>query len=268
MDLATILGIVGGIALVIFGMLSGGSISAFIDPPSMLITFGGAIMATLASFRLDQILTSIQVLKVAFFSKGPDYEYTIRTLVGLAERARREGLLALDEEVSTLEDEFLKRGVQLVVDGVDPELTRNILETELSFIEERHGVGIGIFDTIAGLGPSFGLLGTVIGLIRMLGQLNDPSSIGPAMALALVTTFYGAFLAYVIATPIANKLKRKDSDESLLKAIEIEGILSIQAGENPRILEQKLYAFLPPKFRKKVQEEREVEEIYGVKEKT
>lgn len=268
MDLATVLGIVGGIVFIIFGMTSGGSISTFIDFPSMLITFGGAFMATVASFRLDQILTSIQVLKVAFFSKDPDYEEAIRTLVGLAEKARREGLLALDEEISTLEDEFLKRGVQLVVDGVDPELIRNILETELSFIEERHSVGIGIFETLAGIGPSFGLLGTVIGLIRMLRQLNDPSTIGPSMALALVTTFYGAFLAYVIATPIANKLKRKSSDEALLKAIEIEGILSIQSGENPRILEQKLYAFLSPKFRKRAQQEREVEEVYSVKEKT
>lgn len=268
MDLATVLGIVGGIIIVIMGMTSGGSISTFIDIPSALITFGGAFMATLASFRLDQILTSFQVLRVAFFGKSIDYEGTIRTLVSLSEKARREGLLALDEEVSTLEDEFLKRGIQLVVDGVDPELIKNILETELSFIEERHGVGIGIFETLAGLGPSFGLLGTVIGLIRMLTQLNDPSSIGPSMALALVTTFYGAFLAYVVATPIANKLKRKSADEALLKAIEIEGILSIQSGENPRILEQKLYAFLPPKLRKKNQQEREVEEIYGVKEKT
>lgn len=268
MDIATLLGILGGVFFIIFGMTQGGSISTFIDPPSMLITFGGAIMATVTSFRLDQILTSIQVLKVAFFSKTPDYEGTIKTLVSLAERARREGLLALDEEISNLEDDFLKRGIQLVVDGVDPELIRNILETELSFIEERHKVGIGIFETLAGLGPSFGLLGTVIGLIRMLRQLNDPSSIGPSMALALVTTFYGAFLAYVIATPIANKLKLKSSDESLLKAIEIEGILSIQAGENPRILEQKLHVFLPPKLRKKAQQEREVEEVYGVKEKT
>lgn len=267
MDLATVLGIVGGIALIIMGMSSGGSISTFIDIPSMLITFGGSFMATIASFRLDQMLTSIQVLKVAFLGKPPDYEGTIRTLVGLSEKARREGLLALDEEVSALDDEFLKRGVQLVVDGVDPELIRNILETELSFIEERHGVGIGIFETLAGMGPSFGLLGTVIGLIRMLRQLNDPSTIGPAMALALVTTFYGAFLAYVIATPIANKLKRKSADEALLKAIEIEGILSIQSGENPRILEQKLYAFLSPKLRKKSQQEREVEEVYGAKEK-
>ncbi|MGC8971033.1 MAG: motility protein A [bacterium] len=268
MDIATFLGIVGGILFVIFGITQGGSISTFIDPPSMLITFGGAIMATVTSFRLDQILASIQVLKVAFFSKTPDYEGTIKTLVALAERARREGLLSLDEEISSLDDDFLKRGIQLVVDGVDPELIRNILETELSFIEERHKVGIGIFETLAGLGPSFGLLGTVIGLIRMLKQLNDPSTIGPSMALALITTFYGAFLAYVIAAPIANKLKLKSSDESLLRAIEIEGILSIQAGENPRILEQKLHVFLSPKVRKKVQQEREVEEIYGVKEKT
>jgi chemotaxis protein MotA len=267
MDLATFLGIIGGIGFVIFGMSSGGSISTFIDLPSMLITFGGAFMATITSFRLDQFMSIFQVLKIAFLGKSPNYEKSIETLVGLAEKARREGLLALDEEASQLEDEFLKRGVQLVVDGVDPELVRNILETELSFIEERHKVGIGIFETLSGLGPSFGLLGTVIGLIRMLRRLNDPSSIGPAMALALVTTFYGAFLAYVLAGPIANKLKLKNADESLLKAIEIEGILSIQAGENPRILEQKLHAFLPPKLRKNLKREREVEEVYGVKEK-
>jgi chemotaxis protein MotA len=267
MDLATFLGILGGIAFVIFGMTSGGSISTFIDPPSILITFGGAFMATITSFRLDQFMSIFQVLKIAFLGKNPDYEKSIRTLVELAEKARREGLLALDEEASQLEDEFLRKGVQLVVDGVDPELVRNILDTELSFIEERHKVGIGIFETLSGFGPSFGLLGTVIGLIRMLRRLNDPSSIGPAMALALVTTFYGAFLAYVIAGPIANKLKLKNADESLLKAIEIEGILSIQAGENPRILEEKLHAFLPPKLRKNLKREREVEEVYDVKEK-
>jgi chemotaxis protein MotA len=267
MDLATFLGVIGGIAFIFYGISSGGSISAFINIPSIIITFGVAFMATITSFRLDQILSTFQVLKIAFFGKNPDYEKSIETLVELAEKARREGLLALDEEASQLEDEFLRRGVQLVVDGVDPELVRNILETELSFVEERHKVGVGIFETITGFGPSFGLLGTVIGLIQMLRSLNDPSSIGPSMAVALVTTFYGAFLAYVVTGPIANKLKLKNADESLLKAIEIEGILSIQAGENPRILEQKLYAFLPPKLRKNLKKEREVEEVYGVKEK-
>jgi chemotaxis protein MotA len=173
----------------------------------------------------------------------------IQRLVYFTEKARREGILALEDEVETLDDEFFKKGLQLVVDGSDPELVRNILETELAFVEERHKSGQGIFITMATLAPAFGMIGTLIGLINMLKHLDDPAVIGPNMAVALITTFYGALFANLICIPIASKLNIRSGQEVLLKELVIEGVLSLQAGENPRLVEEKLKAFLPPKAR-------------------
>ena len=176
-------------------------------------------------------------------------EEIIGSIVNLAEIARREGLLALEDAAYQLEDQFMKRGILLIVDGTDPELVKNILETELVYLEGRHKEGQGIFETMGSLAPAYGLLGTIIGLINMLGQIDNPDAIGPGMATALVTTFYGSLFSNLIFLPIAGKLKVKNQEEVLLKEVMIEGILSIQAGENPRIIEEKLNAFLSPKIR-------------------
>ncbi|RKD27780.1 chemotaxis protein MotA [Caminicella sporogenes DSM 14501] len=250
MDLATIIGIVSGLLLVVWGILGKGSLSWFLDFSSFLIVIGGTIAATFVSFPLDKVLASFKVVKKAFSTNGFQPGSVINKIIDLANVARREGLLALEEAVEDINDEFLQKGVMLIVDGTDPELVKNILETELSFLEERHSEGKSLFDMMGTMAPAFGMIGTLIGLVIMLKQLDDPKSIGPSMAVALITTFYGSLLANLIFVPISKKLKIRSREEILLKEIMIEGLLSIQAGENPRIIEEKLKAFLPPAIRK------------------
>lgn len=246
MDIASVIGIVAGAILMIWGMSMGSPLSAFWDVPSVLITFGGTAAAMFLQFPLESIKEMPRIIRKVFVVKKTNAAEVIQMMVGFAQKARREGLLALEDEVAQLEDDFLKKGIQLVVDGTDPQLVRNILEVELTFLEERHGSGAGLLSYWAATAPGFGMIGTLIGLIQMLGNLDDPSSLGPGMAVALVTTFYGALAANWIFNPMAQKLKARSSEEILLKEVMIEGILSIQAGENPRIVEEKLKAFLAP----------------------
>lgn len=250
MDIGTIVGIIGGIVIFLWAIFMGGSLSAFINIPSAMIVLGGVIAATLVNYPLQKVLDVMKILRVVFIEKELEAEDLIQTIVNLAETARREGLLALEDAAYQLEDPFLKKGVLLIVDGTDPDLVRNILETELSFLEERHGESQGIFEAMGAYAPAFGMIGTIIGLINMLRDLDDPSTIGPGMAVALITTFYGSVLANLIFLPIAGKLEVRSKEEILLKEVMIEGMLSIQAGENPRIIEEKLKAFLPPKMRR------------------
>jgi len=251
-DLTTILGLVTGCVLIVWALFLGGTASAFWDFKSLLITFGGTLAATLVSFPTSQVVQSGRIVRKAFTSKDAEPLGIIGVLVSFAEKARREGLLALEDDASQLEDGFLQKGIQLVVDGTDPELVRDILQTELAFLEDRHKAGAAVFDTLGAMSPAFGMIGTIIGLIQMLKTLNDPSSIGGGMATALVTTFYGALAANLVFIPIANKLKNRSASEVLIKEVMIEGILSIQAGDNPRIVEEKLKVFLAPKLRKPV----------------
>jgi len=227
----------------------GGTLKSFIHIPSFLIVFGGVFASILISYPLEKLKSVFKILRNAFFPKNTKEEDIIKTIVNLAEIARREGLLALEDAAYQLEDQFMRRGILLIVDGTDPELVKNILETELVFLEERHKEGQSIFETMGSLAPAYGLLGTIIGLIKMLGQIDNPDAIGPGMATALITTFYGSLLANLIFLPIAGKLKVRSQEEVLLKEVMIEGMLSIQAGENPRIIEEKLNAFLAPKIR-------------------
>ena len=222
---------------------------AFINPQALMITLGGTMAATLINYPIHQVLGMFKVVKKAFVPHGPTAADTIRTLVKFAQKARREGLLALEDDCNQLDEPFLMKGIQLVVDGTEASLVRSILETELSFLEERHRGGAGMFDSMGALSPAFGMIGTLIGLIQMLGNLENPESIGPGMAVALVTTLYGTLLANLFFLPIAGKLKVRSADEILLKEVMVEGILSIQAGDNPRIVEEKLKAFLAPKNR-------------------
>jgi chemotaxis protein MotA len=258
MDVSTILGFFFGVVLVGWGIIAGGmaggytllgSLKAFWDIPSVCITLGGTMAATLISYPINRVLAVGSVLKNAFLTSTIEPSELIKTIVNLAHKARREGLLALEDEVEKSPDSFLRKGVQLVVDGTDQELVRSILETELSFIENRHKSSAGMFDTMAALAPAFGMIGTLIGLIQMLGTLDRPEMIGPGMAVALVTTFYGSLLSNMVFTPVANKLKGRSSEEILLKEVMIEGIISIQSGDNPRIVQEKLNAFLAPSSR-------------------
>lgn len=257
MDIATILGVIVGLGFVIGGILADGSVLDFWDLASILIVFGGTIASTLVAYPLKSVLEAVKVASKAFKKQDEDPYEIIVQINGLANIARKEGLLALEEASEEIDEEFLKKGTMLIVDGTDPELVRNLLETELSFIEERHSMGQGIFEAMGSYAPAFGMVGTLIGLINMLKKLDDPSSIGPSMAVALITTFYGSLLANLLFIPIANKLKLKSREEILRKEIMVEGLLSIQAGENPRIIEEKLKAFLPPKARKDLRSQQE-----------
>ena len=252
MDITTILGLVLGTGFIIWSILLGGELLWYFDAPSVAVVVGGMIGGFLVAFPLKEVLTLGKVFGKVLKNNEFDVDQIITKIIELANVARREGLLALEEAVSEIKDDFLQKGVMLIVDGTDPELVKNILETEIENISERHGKGKSMFDMFGALGPAFGMIGTLIGLVAMLQNLSDPSSIGPAMAVALITTFYGSILANLIFIPMAAKLALKSGEEVLIRNVMIEGLLSIQAGENPRIIEEKLKVFLPPSVRKKV----------------
>lgn len=250
MDIASIIGLILGAALTIFGIVSSGaSLGDYWDLPSALITFGGAFSCVMASHTMQEFLNGLKGLTLAFKAPVINTTEMIKNIIDLSNVARKEGLLSLEEAATDLEEPFLKKGILLVVDGTDPDLVRAILETELVSVEERHKKVIGFWDMVASMGPAWGMIGTLIGLVAMLKDLNDPSSIGPAMAVALITTLYGSLLANWLATPVANKLRVNNAAEMQQKEVMIEGLLSIQAGENPRVIEEKLKSFLAPKDR-------------------
>jgi chemotaxis protein MotA len=263
MDRASVVGIVSGFILLIWGMMNGGNLTIFWDFSSVLITIGGTLTATLISYRLSTFLEVMSIAKNAFVTDEQDLSETINTIVRFADKARREGLLVLDEDADALDDPFLQKGIRLVVDGTTPELVRNILETELAFIAQRHKTGQSLFETMGAFAPAFGMLGTLIGLIQMLINLDTPDAIGPGMAVALVTTFYGSVLANMVCLPIANKLKNKSAGEIFRKEAVIEGVLSIQAGDNPRIVQEKLKSFVAPKKREEIRMPSRLREVAG-----
>lgn len=252
LDLASVIGLLSGIIIMILTILLSGDIAGYIHWPSIVCTFGGTLAMTVMAFPFKGLVQSLKSLKYVFVYKPLDPESLIRSIIDLANIARKEGLLALEEAAHNIEDDFLQRGVNLIVDGTDPELVRNIMETELAFIEERHAGNRGVYEFMANIGPAFGMLGTLIGLINMLANLDDPSTVGPNMAVAIITTFYGSLIANVFCNPVVSKLKKRSSEEILMKEVMLEGILSIQAGENPRIIEEKLKAFLSPRLRENV----------------
>lgn len=259
MDISTIVGIILGTVFMIYGIFMSGDLASYWDPPSVIITLGGTLASTLTCFPLKDFANTMRVLKKAFVYKDTSPEDVIKEIISLANVARKEGLLALDEYAERVNDDFLKKGIMLIVDGTEPELVRNILETELVYLEDRHSSGQKIFETAANFAPAFGMIGTLIGLINMLKTLDDPSSIGPNMAVALVTTFYGSVLSNVLFLPLAQKLKVRNASEILVKELMVEGLLSIQAGENPRIIEEKLKTFIPPNMRKNYRDQLEKE---------
>ena len=249
MDIASLIGILLCFALVIFGIISSASVAAlgnFLDAGSALITIGGALCAVMAQYTMPEVVRGLKSITLIFKMSEFDLPEVIRKIIDLSNVARKEGLLALEEASAELDDDFLKKGVLLIVDGTDPELVRGILETEMVSIESRHKRCIGFWNDLAGMGPAWGMIGTLIGLINMLQDMNDPTTIGPSMAVALITTLYGSMLANWIAVPVVGKLNSKNNTEMVIKEVMIEGLLSIQAGENPRVIEEKLKSFLSP----------------------
>jgi chemotaxis protein MotA len=250
MDKATVGGLVlAWVALMGSALMEGAPLGTFLNLPAFILIVGGTLGVTMMSYPLEVTLGIGRVTKNAIFSKHLDLSGTIKLIVSLAEKARREGLLALESSVEKIEDAFLKKGVQLVADGFDMQITRSIMETELTFIEERHKQGEGFYSTMGGFSPTLGIIGTVLGLVNALRELEDPSKMGAAIAGAFIATFYGVSFANLIFLPLGNKLKARNEEEALVRNAMIEGILSIEAGDNPRITEEKLKVFLPPKER-------------------
>ncbi len=255
MDLASLLGVIICFVMIIFGIVFGktgvdfAALNNFIDFQSAIITFGGAFCAVLTMNSMKDFVAGLKSIRLIFKTPKLDPVEIIQRIIDLSNVARKEGLLSLEEAAGDIDDDFLKKGILLIVDGTDPELVRAIMETELASVEGRHKAKIKFWQDVASMGPAWGMIGTLIGLINMLQQMDDPSAIGPAMAVALITTLYGSMLANWIATPTATKLETNSGAELLLKEIMIEGLLSIQAGENPRVIEEKLKSFLAPKDR-------------------
>ncbi len=252
MDLASILGLLLCLVMFIYGIIDNAGASNFgryLDLPSAIITFGGSFFAVMASFSLSDFTGGLKSFMLVFKAPSTDVRGMIQKIIDLSNVARKEGLLSLEEAAGDLEDEFMKKGILLIVDGTDPELVRGIMETELISTEDRHKSKINFWETLGAMGPAWGVIGTLIGLVNMLYEMDDPSSIGPSMAVALITTLYGSILANWICAPVASKLKTNNSNEIMVKEIMIEGLLSIQAGENPRVIEEKLKSFLAPSDR-------------------
>ena len=252
MDIATIIGILGGFTLVAVAMASGGGLGWFMDGPSAMIVLGGTFGAALINYPLSDIMGVIKVARNAFLKREHQVMEVINLLIEMSKVSRRKGILALQGMVIRLKDPFLIKAVELMVDGVEPSDMVNILETEINFISERHRLGAEIFTTLGNFAPAMGLVGTLIGLVQMLRHMNDPGSLGPSMAVALITTFYGVVLANLIFLPIAGKLKTRSARELLIKQLIIDGVMSIQSGDNPRVVEQKLHSFIAPDKRKSI----------------
>lgn len=247
MDIATLLGLVLAFGLIIASIMMGGSITLFIDIPSVLMVFGGTVAATFIMESMGNVLGAMKVAKNALTQKGSNPAQTIQTILELSNTARREGILALENQ--KVDDPFLAKGLRLAVDGLPREEIREALTVELVSMKQRHVRGQKLFKFMAATAPSMGMIGTLVGLVNMLANLENPSAIGPAMAVALLTTFYGAVIAFVVCGPIAEKLERRTADETANMTIVIEGVDSIVKGHNAAVIKDKLQARLAPNDR-------------------
>ena len=252
MDLASLIGFVLCFGMCVYGIISAAGLSnigRYLDPASAIITFGGALFAVLTMKTMSGFISGLKSFTLIFKSPALDVKAMIGKIIELSNVARKDGLLSLEEAANDLDDQFMKKGILLIVDGTDPDLVRGILENDMVATEERHKENIAFWDDLGAMGPAWGMIGTLVGLVNMLYEMDDPSSIGPSMAVALITTLYGSLLANWLCGPVANKLKVNNSNEITMKQIMIEGLLSIQAGENPRVIEEKLKSFLAPSER-------------------
>ncbi len=250
MEISTGLGLLLGFgALITAVFLEGGTPLALVNLSAGVIVLGGTLGATFISFPMKRVLSLPALIVQSFQSYKSDPQSLIDLFVQLADQARREGLLSLEEEANKIEDDFIRKGVMLVVDGVDPAMVRDILETDTHLVSQRHKEGYSMLEAMGGFGPTMGIIGTVMGLINVLSQLSDPENLGHSIAVAFVATLYGVATANLLWLPIGNKLKQKSQTEMLTREVAIEGMLAVQAGENPRIIREKLEAFLAPKMR-------------------
>lgn len=257
MDITSILGVVIGVVLIVFVGIGPKDLSSFWDPQSVAIVLGGTLAAVIASYPFSMLKETVKHTKILFQGKRYDVHALIETLEEMAQIARKNGLLALEEKANEVDDPFFQQGIMLIVDATEPEEVRSMMENELDIMSQRHEESLGIYEKAAGYAPAFGMIGTLVGLVIML-QNMDPEkgsdAIGPAMATALITTFYGCVLAHLFFSPIGKKLRIRNDEELLYKQIMIEGILAIQAGDNPKFLKEKLLTYLSQKERSKMQD--------------
>jgi chemotaxis protein MotA len=257
MEISTILGLIIGFAAMIGVLMFGESevsLAKFVDPPAIVMVFGGAVAVALVGYPLKQVINIFAILKKTIFHRPENPTELIDELVGLAETARKEGLLALENKTRGLKDPFIRLGIQLSVDGTRADVIAEIMQNEIEAVAGRHREAKKILDLMGRCGPAFGMIATLLGLILMLGNLDDPSTIGPSMAMALIGTLYGAVMANLVCIPLGEKLSYYSHEEILTKHIALKGILAIQAGDNPRVVRQKLDTFVPPKLREQPQE--------------
>ena len=250
MDLGTVFGFIGTWVLIVWAMLAGGKLGYFIDAPSLILVIGGSFSVLFFCFPLSAMKGVLLVIKKGFFYQSQSIEKLIEDLVSYAEIARRDGILSLEHTTKDIEDSFIVQGIQMAVDGTDPELIEQIMTNDLDNVIERHAGGKLILDSLGKFAPAYGMIGTLVGLVLMLQNMSDPASIGAGMAVAIITTMYGAIIANAFALPLAERLARRSAEEILYKTVIIKGVMSIQSGDNPRVVEQKLRTFLPPSLRK------------------
>jgi chemotaxis protein MotA len=257
LDIATIMGLVlgwGGLFLSLIWESNWdiSHLAAYANGPGLMIIAAGTSGATIISFSMEEIKSLGAVLRNAFKTKNQDAVNVVTTLVGYAGKARREGLLGLEEDIQTIEDPFLKKGLQLVVDGTDMEMIREILETDTAYMQSRHKVGADIMTAAGGFAPTLGIIGAVAGLISALGTVSDPSKLTGAIAVAFTATFYGIGFANLIFLPLGGKLQMRSKQEAFTRELMLVGVLAISAGDNPRIVEEKMKAFMAPADREKL----------------
>jgi len=246
MDKGTIIGIVAGMALMIVSMMMGVGIGPYLDIPSAIIVVGGTVAATFVNFPFSDVLGVMKVTQKVLKEQPISPQKYIEQIVSISKKARTNGLLAIEEDLNKIDEDFMKMTLQHVVNGTEAEDLNNIMDAELSIMSERHKIGQQIYMAMGMYAPAFGMIGTLIGLIAMLQNLNDPASIGPAMAMAMITTLYGAVFANLFFLPMAGKLKHRSEQELRFKEMLLMGILSVQAEESPRVIQNKLLSYIPP----------------------
>lgn len=254
-SVSAVSGLITGLILIAWSINRSGNLGMFWDVPSLMITLGGSFCAVLVSFPINTLKSIPKRMKLLVVSPQDNREELLELLTELAKKSRKEGLLALEDDIAEMDSEFLASGLQMVVDGVEPDTIKELMELKMDTMERRHRSGQSVFLKWGDLAPGFGMLGTLIGLIIMLVDLDDPSAIGVGMAVALVTTFYGSFLSNMILLPIANNLSEQTDEELFTYTMILDGVLQIQAGTNPRLLEERLLSYLSPESKGKVKEQ-------------
>lgn len=250
MDITTVIGMALAWVLLLWSLTAGGTpIGLFVDVPSLVMVAGGTVAVTLVNFRLDDVKGIVKVMMRAVLFRLPSPGQEIERIISYANLARKEGLLALEAKLQEVDDKFFAKGIQLVIDGFTADTVRDIMDLEHSWQQQRHSAGKKMMDQMGSMAPAFGMIGTLVGLVKMLANLSDPSAIGAGMAVALLTTMYGAILANVVFIPLSGKLDVRAKEEALLRELMVEGIVAIQSGEKPQLIKEKLKGFLPPSAR-------------------